>query len=261
VVPLPASAGRPGRRVVLRVAVLGPLSLLAAGCAGGPPVQVTGDSPADQVVAYREHAERAVELVEGLWGEGTVALPVRLDLPADVVRWAAATGHPQAETGIPASTVSRGDTRTIVVHPGAWARLTEQGRQAVLTHEVTHLAQPSGRVPWWLQEGSAEFTAHRLSSSSPSGIAGAEWAALVADPPTRWPEPAAGEGAGRWSSYAAAWSTCLAVAEQHGEGAVPRWHRAVAETASLEAGSVAALGRSSAELLRSWSAWLGAQSL
>ena len=239
----------------------GPLSLLAVGCARDRPVQVTGGAAADQVAAYRDHTERAVELVEGLWGEATVALPVRLDLPADAVRWSSATGHAETEDEIPASTVSRGDTRTIVVHPGAWGRLTEEGRQAVLTHEVTHLAQPPGRVPWWLQEGSAEFTAHRSSRSAPRSIAGAQWDALVADPPARWPEPTPGEGAGRWSSYAAAWSTCLAVATEHGDGAVPRWHRAVAETGSLEAGSLAALGRSSEDLCRGWSAWLAAQPL
>lgn len=240
--------------------MLGPVWLLATGCAGDRPVQVTGDAAADQVAAYRDHAERAVELVEQLWGDGTVGQPVRLDLPADVVRWSAATGHPRTETEIPASTVSRADTRTIVVHPAAWQRLTEDGRQAVLTHEVTHLAQPAGPVPWWLQEGSAEFTAHRLSRSAPSGIAGAQWDALVTDPPARWPEPAPG-GAGRWSSYAAAWSTCLVVAAEHGDGAVPQWHRAVAQTGSLEAGCLAALGRSAEDLRRAWSAWLAAQSL
>ena len=257
---VPASARRPSRRLVLTMAMLGPVSL-AAGCMGDPRVEVTGGATADVVAGYRDHAEQAVELVEELWGAGTVVLPVRLDLPADVARWSAATGHPETETEIPASTVSRGGTHTIVVHPDAWSRLAEAGRQAVLTHEVTHLAQPTGPVPWWLQEGSAEFTAHRRSSSSPRGIAGAPWEALVADPPTRWPEPSARDGAGRWSSYAQAWSTCLAVAAEHGDGAVPRWHHAVAETGSLQAGSLAALDRTSEDVLRGWTDWLAAQSL
>jgi hypothetical protein len=240
--------------VLLRAALLSPAALLAtSACSREPAVLVTGSAPVQQVTAYRDHAERAVGLVEDLWGEGTVARPVRLDLPGDTARWAAVTGHPAEETEIPASLVSRGGVTTVVVHPGAWDRLTAQGRQAVVTHEVTHLAQPAAEVPWWLREGTAEFTAHRSGSAAPSVVAGQAWRQLAADPPARWPQP--GAAGGRWATYAAAWSVCLVVAAEHGDEAVPRWHRAVADSGSLGEGTRQALDRTDEDLLRAWSAW------
>jgi hypothetical protein len=253
--PPSASAPRPTRRSVLLSAVLGTLAV--GGCAD-PVVQVTGQAPPDRSTAYREHAVQAVERVEALWGAGTVPRQVRLELPGDVARWSAATGHPPEQTDIPASTLTRGESATVVLHPRAWDRLTVAGRQAVLTHEVTHLAQPPGDAPWWLVEGSAEFTAHRGSGASPASIMGTRaWSARVEDPPTAWPEPDPG---GRWSAYADAWSVCLAVADEHGDEAVPRWHTAVAAAGDLDAGSRAALQRSAADVRRSWEAWWERQS-
>lgn len=228
-----------------------------AGCGDDPSVQTSGDAPGVRRTAYTELVRQAIGPVEELWGRGAVPLPVRLHVPADSLAWARTTGQP-ARSDIPASTVTRDGVDTIVVHPAAWDRLTGAGRAAVITHEVTHLAQGSGgRAPWWLGEGSAEFTAHRASTRSPAQIAGPVWDRLVLDPPRQWPEPgAAGQ---RWPGYALAWSAALAVADVHGDEAVPRLHAAVAGSGDLDTGCRDVLGQSETQLRRAWAAWWAGQ--
>lgn len=53
---------------------------------------------------------------------------------------------------------------TITVHAAAWRTLSEAGRQAVLTHELVHVATDAlttQRTPPWLVEGLAEAVAWR----------------------------------------------------------------------------------------------------
>lgn len=245
-------AAVPDRRAVLRWAGTGLLTLGvlgSAGCAAEPVVQVSGDAPQTERTAYRRWAEQALDPVRDLWGEDAVPLPVRLHLPADAAAWGGATGQ-LPDTDVPASTVTRDGVSTVVVHPRAWTRLTETGRAAVLTHEVTHLAQGSaGATPWWLGEGSAEFTAHRHSPLPPEEIAGPVWGELRGNPPLTWPRP---DGARRWAGYAAAWSVALVVAADHGDTAVPALYRAVADEGDLDRGCRVALGRSARDLRRAW---------
>lgn len=70
---------------------------------------------------------------------------------------------------------------TVRVHPDAWATLSAQGRQAVLTHELVHVAtaaMTTPRTPEWLVEGLAEAVAWR-DVALPDRVVAQELAAEV----------------------------------------------------------------------------------
>ncbi len=190
-----------------------------AACGDDVEVVVTGGVSAERASAYRDLVLTAIPAVEDLWGEGAVPLPVHLDLPSTTAAWAAATGHPPEQRGYAASTVRPRERTTavrIVIHPDAWDGLSPAGRQAVVTHEVTHLGRGAGQLaPWWLEEGLAEYTAHRNSAMSIADIAGSALARAVRDPGESWPEPSADGDA--WQGYARAWLACVFIAQRHSE--------------------------------------------
>ncbi|WP_344749472.1 hypothetical protein [Streptosporangium vulgare] len=52
----------------------------------------------------------------------------------------------------------------VIVLPSGYARLTETGRDVVITHELAHVATGAtrgGRVPMWLSEGFADYAGYR----------------------------------------------------------------------------------------------------
>ncbi|MFC7643582.1 hypothetical protein ACFQX6_24425 [Streptosporangium lutulentum] len=52
----------------------------------------------------------------------------------------------------------------MIVLPSGYARLSEVGRDVVITHELTHVATGAtrgGRVPMWLSEGFADYVGYR----------------------------------------------------------------------------------------------------
>ncbi|HUR51105.1 MAG TPA: hypothetical protein VMZ11_03170 [Mycobacteriales bacterium] len=70
----------------------------------------------------------------------------------------------------------------IRVHPAAWEGLTAPGRQAVLTHELVHVATAgltTDRTPPWLVEGLAEAVAWREVRALPDAVVAQELASLV----------------------------------------------------------------------------------
>ncbi len=210
--------------------------------------------------AYEEMAVLALAEVEGLWGSGAVARPVRLVLPADGAAFAGLTGHAEDESEVPASTVGSGPRARVVIHPDAWDRLSPAGRQAVLTHEVTHLAmQGDGPVPGWFGEGLAEYTAHRRSTLSPQETAGSALDAVrQGSLPTGWPGavPATGGTGGQWQGYATAWLACLYIAREYSEDDLVTLYRTVQDGRSWEQAVPAVLGVSDEELLTGWQHWL-----
>ncbi|MGB5952646.1 MAG: hypothetical protein WBG57_09070, partial [Ornithinimicrobium sp.] len=240
-------------------AVLGPLPLGGvSGCAGENSVQVTGSVSAERAAAYRTLAQRGIGAVEDLWGQGSVPQPIRLDLPANAAAWALATGRPISDQVYAASTVWQESTGRIVVHPATWNALSPQGRSAVITHEVTHLAMgPSTRVPWWITEGLAEYTAHRASKSSLEDIAGSAWKPLIADPPSRWPRPS--RRADSWQNYAPAWLACVFLARTYDEKALLTMHSELVGGSPLEVSMRDHFDRGSGQLQQDWSRWLGEQ--
>jgi len=70
---------------------------------------------------------------------------------------------------------------TVRVHRDAWEGLTDAGRQAVLTHELVHVATAAlttSRTPEWLAEGLAEAVAWR-DVALPDRVVAQELAAQV----------------------------------------------------------------------------------
>lgn len=235
-------------------------------------VTVSGSAPADRVEAYAVMTETALDRVEGLWGRGAVRWPVRVVLPESAAEFADLTGGAPASQKAPAVTVGSLAEAHIVVHPDSWGRLAPEGRQAVLTHEVTHLAQQGrGPVPPWLGEGAAEFTAHRQSDLPPAAIAGSALDDVRAGRlPNTWPDlTSRTEATGptdttagqpgtdpAWGGYALSWLACLYIAETWSEEALLDLYGTVAGGATVHEALPAVLGVTEEEALVGWSDWL-----
>lgn len=260
-----------------------------AGCAPGPGVPVTtsasessvqvsgapsapdsvlvlsvGDADPEQVAGYSTLAERAVDQVEALWGQGRVPRPVLVHVAGDALTFADLTGHPEEAADIPATTVGAPGQARVVVHPAAWEQLTQEGRLAVLTHEVSHLVQqvvPEGgspeQTPPWLHEGLAEYTAHRDSGLAPEEVAGTVLQEVRrVGPPPDWPDPEQYED--RWHGYALSWLACRYLAETHGEEQLLRVWSQAAEGAPVGTALRTVTGESEGELVAGWRRWLSA---
>lgn len=240
--------------------------LVLAGC-GEPETEVSGSAQAERIESYEAMTAVALDQVEDLWGRDSVALPVEVVLPGSAAEFAELTGGAPASQDAPAVTVGSLDEAHVVVHPDSWDRLTPQGRQAVLTHEVTHLSmQGDGGVPAWLGEGLAEYTAHRSSGLAPAVIAGSALDPVRAGQvPTHWPDlspaPAApGPGPAAedvsWGGYALAWLACLYLADTWSEEQLIELYEAVAAGSALADAVPQVLGVSEAEVLAGWGEWL-----
>ncbi|MEV0589239.1 hypothetical protein [Nonomuraea sp. NPDC050310] len=120
------------------------------------------------------------------------------------------------------------DQGRVIIVPGGYTRLTETGRDVVLTHELTHVAAGTGRVPPWLREGFADYVAYRDSGLSVEAAA----AELLADIragrlPYRLPE---GFGPPRQAqAYQEAWLACRLIAAEYGEARLVRLYRDAAQ--------------------------------
>ncbi|MGB3827541.1 MAG: hypothetical protein WA962_02090 [Ornithinimicrobium sp.] len=251
------------RRLLRWLASVAGVALAApvlSGCSDTPEVIVTGGVSADRAAAYRDLVLAAIPLVEDLWGWRSVPTPVRIDLPLTLAQWAAATGYRPDQRGYAASTVRSGQSEVrIVMHPDAWPDLSPQGRQAVITHEVTHLTMgPTDRAPWWIAEGLAEYTAHRRSTMSVAQIAGSALEQAAKAPGSSWPVPSS-TGADAWQGYARAWLACVYLAERFDEEVLPSVCAAAAAGQPEDTWMPALLGETSSDLHRAWMTWLGRQ--
>lgn len=247
----------------LRLATLALASVLvltACGGGGGESADpgefsVSGSAQPERVEAYEQMVVTALEQTEALWGRGSVERPVRVVLPGTAEEFAALTGGATGSQNAPAVTVGSLGEAHVVVHPDSWHRLSPEGRQAVLTHEVTHLSQQGdGPVPAWLGEGLAEYTAHRDSSLSPAAIAGSALDGVRdGELPTAWPQPGSSAS---WDGYALSWLACLYLADEWSEDQLVEFYRAVEAGAPLDDAFPAVFGVSESEALAGWADWL-----
>ncbi|MFZ0160369.1 MAG: hypothetical protein WAL50_15190, partial [Kineosporiaceae bacterium] len=125
---------------------------------------------------------------------------------------------------------------------------TDSRAQAVLRHEVTHVAlalEGSGDVPTWLVEGTAEYTAYRvLRGGAVSGVTAMDRRGLPS--PTwqqlrrgTWRPSLISDGALFYGgsnaevarAYTDSWLTCLYIAAHYGEDSLFRLYSAAAATA------------------------------
>lgn len=219
-------------------------------------ILISGGAGQERIDAYHVMSSAALARVEDLWGPGSVRWSVRVVLPATGAEFDRLTGSdPGAD--VPATTVGALRDAHIVVHPDSWDRLTPEGRQAVLTHEVTHLRQQGdGPVPTWLGEGLAEYTAHRGSDVPPSAVAGSALDGVRAGRlPTAWPDPT--ETSGDWGSYALSWLACLYVAETWSEDALLDLYQTVADGTPLSQAFPLVMDTTEDAALAGWTGWLG----
>lgn len=196
--------------------------------------------PAAQVAA---EGDRAVTAVDDVWGRDWSRRAL-LVLVAGSEPLAALLGRsPDGVSGL----VALATTDRVTVDATALGALTEPAQQALLTHEVTHLATRapgSTSVPTWLEEGFADYVGLR-GSSLPQAQLLAPLVARVraAGRPTRLPSGADFQpgSATIGAAYTEAWTAVRLLAQTHGEAAVVRLYRATAAgTGSADANVAAA---------------------
>ncbi|MEV7024561.1 hypothetical protein [Kitasatospora sp. NPDC093558] len=196
---------------------------------------VAGPDPAALVAV----GDRAVPAVSAVWGTGWAGR-LLLELPATEAQFARLLeADPAGWTGMAAVTVaapgapSHTPADRVVINPEAFGRLSDFGRQVVVTHETTHVATRADTRAWtplWLSEGVADWTAYRDSGRTDRQIApelardvaaGKVPAALPADRDF-------GAGAtGIAQAYEQAWLACRLIAGRFGADRLVALYRAV----------------------------------
>ena len=158
--------------------------------------------------------------VTALWRTDWRRVGVRLVVATTGEEFARLTGRP-AEGTVPAVTTAAG---VVVVHPALWTSTSADGRQVVITHELTHVALGQGRltgVPLWVIEGSAELTAYRSTGLTPREVAPSLFRAVAAgDLPSGPPadEEVRSTVASPTLAYQKAWAWCSFLAQRRGFG-------------------------------------------
>lgn len=183
-------------------------------------------------------ARTAASRVAAVWGEARPAVWVSPATDADAARLLGRsvgdlTGVAAATDG-PLTPGERAGADRIVLVPGAWTSLRPDGRDVVMTHELTHVtvrASTTRAVPVWLSEGFAELVAYEpidlpeatvvapaLASARTAGLPGALPADVDFEPGTQ--------------TLAAAYGLALlalrTLADRYGTQAVVRLYRAAA---------------------------------
>jgi hypothetical protein len=123
---------------------------------------------ADRVEEVMRRARTAQSRVAAVWGEARPAVWVVPATDADAARLLGRSADDLA--GVAAATDGplipgehAGADRMVLV-PGAWSSLRPDGRDVVMTHELTHVtvrAVTTRSVPVWLSEGFAELVAYQ----------------------------------------------------------------------------------------------------
>ncbi|MFJ4090345.1 hypothetical protein ACIPYS_02075 [Kitasatospora sp. NPDC089913] len=187
--------------------------------------------------------DRAVSAVEALWGSAWAGR-LLLELPATGEQFARLLADDRPGwSDLAAVTVSapgaplHAPADRVLVNPGVFARLSDFGRQVVVTHEAVHVATRADTRAWtplWLSEGVADWTGYRDSGRSARQIApelardvtaGRLPAALPADAALT----AGGEGLAQ--AYEQSWLACDLIARRYGPQRLVALYRAVGAAA------------------------------
>ena len=144
----------------------------------------------------------------------------------------------------------------VVVNPEAADRLTELGRNVLLTHEAVHVLvrSPGSPAPTWLVEGYADQIAY---DTWPAGripaLQAVSRSVRAAGVPTRWPAekdfaPDAGE---LDLAYDLAWSAAHSIAVGHGSAGLNRFYAAVGAGKSIDQ-AASLIGTTESALRKQW---------
>ncbi|MCK2220708.1 basic secretory family protein [Actinomadura sp. ATCC 31491] len=222
---------------------------------GARSVVVGHGTPAATLAELARRADTAALRVADVLGE-----PVR---PLVVVPASAAEAARLVGAGPVAGLAALADGDRVIVVPDAFARLNPTGRDVVLTHELTHVAAGTDRLPPWLYEGFADYVGYR-DAGLPVPVAAAELAGEVRAGrlPGELPGPAAFAADGRdparlARAYQEAWLACRFLADRFSEGTLVRLYRAAQATGVERA--LAPLGLSVATLTARWRGYVREQ--
>lgn len=243
-VPQPAPRPSPTLAASPPAGAESPDPLAGAHTITGRASTVTGTVDEETLRTYAAMADRAVAEVSKHWKRswpGRVTIIAPADVPAfrEQVGRSDDLGQVAAITDGPVDPGTRLATRDrIILNPDAFARLTPEGRQFVLTHETTHVAVRSslpGAAPLWLVEGYADHVGYSGSGRRKAELAAPLLAKVEAGTgPTRLPtqgdfDPSRGEIA---PSYLASWLAVDLIARRHGESALQRFYESSTVTSS-----------------------------
>ena len=122
----------------------------------------------DRVEEVVRRARTAEARVAAVWGEARPAVWVAPSTDADAARLLGRSADDlagvAAATDGPLTPGEHAGADRIVLVPGAWSSLRPDGRDVVMTHELTHAtvrASTTRSVPVWLSEGFAELVAYQ----------------------------------------------------------------------------------------------------
>ncbi len=227
----------------------------------------------DQV---RRDADDALGYVRGVW-DGPWSDHVVVEIPVDDAGFRARAGRMGAGgeaaiavTPVPAETGPDGPgVGRVILRREVYERLSAQGRQVVLRHELTHLASAavtgSGTL-LWLVEGLAETVGHAGVPLATTRAA----AELAADVRSGWLPDALPSDA-QFSaadgtilrSYQEAWLACRLIADRLGLGGLISFYRQVGSgrgdpQSRLDGAFRAFLGTTEAGFVAQWRSYLRA---
>lgn len=153
-----------------------------------------------------------------------------------------------------------GDAIRIVVNPKA-ARLESAALQAVLEHEIVHVAarSPDTAAPMWAEEGLAEWVSMRAHPGQRSSGTDELLIRVRSDgAPRAFPADAQFEAGGRnlQLAYAEAWLACRFIADRYSENQLGRFYAELASGKSLDQASRSTLELGQSDLTAEWRAYL-----
>ncbi|WP_322780226.1 hypothetical protein [Frankia sp. Cas4] len=269
--------------LVLAVAAVGALLVAVAPwdharAVRTPPVDrltVTGEGASRVTVAQVRHdAGDALRYVRGVW-DGEWSAHVVVDVPPDGAGFRSRVGRASVDGEAAVALIPRvgeagpsaREAARVIINPDVYERLSAEGRQVVLRHELTHLASANVTgpgTPTWLVEGLAETVGHGDVALSVTRAA-TELAAEVRSGwlPDALPDDAAFTAADGTvpRSYQEAWLACRLIAETVGLDGLIGFYRRVGSgegdpRTRLAAGFQAFLGTTEAGFVLRWRSYL-----
>ncbi|MBC2933470.1 hypothetical protein [Nocardioides sp. zg-1228] len=192
-----------------------------------PGVLVMAEGSRGEAEVVRERAERGIEVVRRVLPEWSA--PVVVEVPASGADLDEALGaEPGTYAGIAAVTAAVGDSWDergpvhVFVNPDVTAGVGRGGAQAVMSHELVHVATDAVRRPVepWLLEGFADYVTLR-DTQLPDRVALGRAIAVARREGVREALPTAADfdarGRDLQARYEEAWLACRIVAERLGE--------------------------------------------
>ena len=135
-----------------------------------PTALVLAVGSASRVEEIARRARTASSRVAAVWGSARPAVWIAPASDADAGRLLGRAAGPDGLGGVAAATDGpltpgeRAGADRIILVPRAWTSLRSDGRDVVMTHELTHVTvrgSTTRAVPVWLSEGFAELVAYR----------------------------------------------------------------------------------------------------